>query len=322
MASRRRRPGAPEPGDGPRNPLTDRDPLNNPLVPRERRRGGGLGSFYGEVPTDPMSPSNPPRDRGYNIFAPSEGPPKPTRRAKPGLGRGLEDVFERINRERESLKSPGIDDLFRDTSKGGEEPPDDYVPDGYDPEALPLPEYIEPILQAERPSDMSADEARFAVKRPDLDSRFYGQGSTKSTRVHAIQWIPTHRSESGMVYGDIFVAFARPQRGKSGLFLYTDKSAETWTNFKNSSSLGRYVNKLGTPETQDALDSELFAFYKSKHPIYSTWIFEEMARWNTIRPGNALGGDDAKTAAEVAESVEADPTLAKIKARRAAKKRL
>jgi hypothetical protein len=133
-----------------------------------------------------------------------------------------------------------------------------------------------------------------------------------------MQWIPTNRGESGVVFGDIFVAFARPSKGKSSLVVYTDKSEETWMGFKSSRSLGQFINTMmGPPLDQDDMTSELYDFYRGKHVGYSRWIFEEMDRWRSIRPNNELVGIEAKTAAGATEAVTSDPRIKAAAERRA-----
>jgi hypothetical protein len=278
------------------------------------RETGGLSSMYngpyaeGSYATEVSRPAG--GYRNPNIFDPAQGPPKPWKKPKPGI------APEALDRIRQDLNSIKYSPASRDEMDGGEPPDAGWYEDTEEEEPLPAPEYIESILQADRPAEMDSDEARFAVVRPDLDKRFYGQGSERSTRVHAMQWIPTHRSEYGTVFGDIFVAFARPSKGKSALFVYTDKSEETWENFKSNPSLGSAVNGLGAPEDQAKMTEDLYNFYESKHLMHMRWIFREPDKWRRIRPNNSIAGDEAKTAAEATATIGESPKLAAIKARR------
>lgn len=171
----------------------------------------------------------------------------------------------------------------------------------------PYPEYVE-ILQAEYPSGYKG--TRFRVVRPDNNKMFYGQGNTRSTRVQAMQWIPTEVSEvDGSVTGDIFVAFARPQEGKSGLFVYTEKSLDTWKSLRDSNSIGRSINALGDPLPQEDMGEEMYSKYRDLHRGVSLWIFDKS--WRSIRNPNEVGEVDKKRTkkereAAVSEALETE----------------
>lgn len=200
-----------------------------------------------------LPPGRPKRDRGYDIFSPQEGPPSPTRKAGPGLG---PSGLERIQEEL------------------------------IDRSDLPKPEYIYPIKQSTK--------ASFSTKRPDKYVEFYkAAASQQSTRVYAMQWIPTYRKD-GRIVGDIFVAFARPSNGKNSLFVYKEKDESEWATLKvggEDSSFGRAVKSLGSP---DSYDDSLFSFYEEIHPDHETWIYDSMDWWAVIRPGNESVGSKRK----------------------------
>lgn len=211
------------------------------------------------------------------------------RRGRKRRGLGPEGLA-RIREDLKEFKEP----LYDEVDEGPpEEPPEEES--GPERPRLPPPEYISNILQAEWPSGTDTDESRFRVLRPDKDSKFYGQGSSRSTRVHAIQWIPTDIDEYGRVTGDIFVAFARPSKSVgSSLFLYASHDVETWDSFKSSGSLGVSVKSLlGTAISKKEMDEKEIENYKRLHPIHSSWIFDskEMIKWTAIRPGNSIEGE-------------------------------
>lgn len=257
--------------------------LNEPFVTKE---GSGLSSLFQQSPGFPeghIAPSSSVREG--SVFDPIYGPPKPRKRVKPGLGpSGRERIRDELSRP-PLESSPFV--------PSGEEPPDEPGDiDGGGRPSLPRPEYIKAIGQAERPPEMSPDEARFEVLRPDKDKRFYGQGAKgKSTRVQAMQWIPTSINEVGEITGDIFVAFARPSKGKSGLFLYKEKDYETWVDLRSSGSIGRSITALGSPVSQEDVSEDTYSDYRALHPYHSSWIFEDGGGWLTIRAGNSLSGD-------------------------------
>jgi hypothetical protein len=135
-----------------------------------------------------------------------------------------------------------------------------------------------------------------AYKRPDLDKDAYGQGSQKSTRVWAFQWIPTNFYEDGdTAEGDFLVAFARKSNAQSHtLYVYKNIKGGAFDTATSSSglSLGRWVNRMlgtGFPYTSEDGDS-----YKELHPTFPAddWIFstERMALWSSKgRPVAATG---------------------------------
>lgn len=241
-----------------------------------------------------------------------------SRKRRPGLTRGLQEIFDRkddsfsLDRwledpiygplppqpERRTQGPPEQTNVVGPT-RPRDRGPNINLPEMMETEAgreptryesylftkLPRPEYIESIPQAVYPSGYKG--VQFKIKRPDNNEMFYGQGSSRSTRVQAMQWIPTELDEvTGDVKGDIFVAFARPQEGKSGLFVYKNKSEDTWKSLKKSSSIGRSINVLGLPEPQDSMTEDMFSVYRKLH-TGETWIFDKS--WMTTREPNEAG---------------------------------
>lgn len=179
---------------------------------------------------------------------------------------------------------------------------------------LPPPSDVIMVDQAQSARVVRTGKTKgMSYARPDLDPSAYGQGSAKSTRVWAMQWIPTMvmspepptedngsreqylegygfelMDDSG-VYGDILVAFARPSRSqKSSLYIFKSNTRLAWDSFSSSSSLGRAVRLLngGTP-----FDDGHANFYRDLHPDFpdSDWIFSSsyMGMWSTP-PGRAV----------------------------------
>lgn len=216
------------------------------------------------------------RDRGYDIFSPEEGPPAPRRAPRPGLGNlGLERIQEALAEFREEPLAPP------------EEPPTEE--DTVDRSNLPKPEYIYPIKQSTK--------ASFSTKRPDKYFEFYGAAaSQQSTRVYAMQWIPTHRV-GGDIVGDIFVAFARPSNGKSSLFVYKEKKISIWENLKAGGPEGSFGKTVRTLGSHGSYDSDLFSIYEKIHPDHETWIYDSLEWWDVIRPMNESVGTPRKRGA-------------------------
>lgn len=240
-----------------------------------------------------------------------------SKRRRPGLGRGLEEIIAQAE-ERLGEPTPGYDELFRQTEnpEGGPSPrePRDREPREFkepsvgrrkpglgekgisrirqELEGLPPPEEIHPIAQSTK--------GGFSTPRPDRHVEFYSAaGNKQSTRVASAQWIPTEMFKSGVV-GDLFIAFARPHKGKSTLFLYKNVSEKTWSDFKNTTSFGKFIPRLG--EYSDHSDVE-YDFYRKLHPDNDWWIFSKS--WTTIRENNesVVGGKAPRgTAARVASS--------------------
>lgn len=95
----------------------------------------------------------------------------------------------------------------------------------------------------------------------------YGQGPEASTRVRAMQWLPTSADN----VGDILVSFRRPSRNQDGeyksLYIYKNLPLDVWETFRENTSLGRYINLRlhnGVPFTKG--DEETYTdFYIKMH---------------------------------------------------------
>lgn len=242
-----------------------------------------------------------------------------SRKRRPGLTRGLQEIFDRkddsfsLDRwledpiygplppqpERRTQGPPEQTNVVGPT-RPRDRGPNINLPEMMETEAgrepnsyesylfklLPSPEYIEEIKQAQYPAGYRGID--FLVVRPDNNEMFHGQGNSRSTRVQAMQWIPTVLNEkTNAVRGDIFVAFARPSRGKSALFVYIDKSEDEWKFLKTTKSIGRAINGLGLPEKQEAMTDEMYKEYRDLHPGTTSWIFDKS--WMSIREPNTIG---------------------------------
>jgi hypothetical protein len=186
-----------------------------------------------------------------------------------------------------------------------DEPPSDGG--GDTTPTLPPPSEIKTLEQSTKSSK--------ATPRPDLHKEFYGDGSSRSTRVQAMQWIPTRVQEpltldpesseyanamlygfdantASTVYGDILVAFARPSNNQApqALYVFKDNPESNWGMVSTSTSVGRAVNLLngGTPY----VDSDA-SRYKDIHKYtiddetgapWAMWIFDDV--WG-LRENNA-----------------------------------
>lgn len=174
--------------------------------------------------------------------------------------------------------------------------------------ALPPPSEVIMVAQAQSARISTRGKTRgMSYARPDLDPDAYGKGNERSTRVWAMQWVPTMvmdsrpateddgsgeqylqgygfelMDDSGL-YGDILVAFARPSNSqKSSLYVYRANTQVAWETFSSSTSLGRSIRLLngGTPFSDN--DE---ARYRKAHPLVddSNWIFNSsyMSMWST-----------------------------------------
>lgn len=186
-----------------------------------------------------------------------------------------------------------------------DEPPSDGGGDTIP--ALPPPSEIKTLEQSTK-SDK-------ATPRPDLHKEFYGDGSSRSTRVQAMQWIPTRMQDpinldpesseyanamlygfdannASTVYGDILVAFARPSNNQDpqALYVFKDNPESNWGMVSTATSVGRAIKLLngGTPY----VDSDA-SRYKDIHKYtiddetgapWAMWIFDEI--WG-LRANNA-----------------------------------
>jgi hypothetical protein len=203
--------------------------------------------------------------------------------------------------ERRAAEDREADEREEEARKKTDE---DVAPEETEDDSLPTPEYIDFISQA------SGFGIGKPYPRPDLHPIFYNEGPDKSTRVHAMQFIPTSKgtdqvtpfasqllpamgySKQFGVVGDILVAFARPSKGKSTLFIYKNQTGMQWLGLKNATSLGKRIKTLGSAEPYSP---SMGARYKELHKntmdggsLYDNWIFNEdqLARWMVIRPDN------------------------------------
>jgi hypothetical protein len=232
-----------------------------------------------------------------------DSPPRPNKWLDELLeGAYRYDETEKARRDREfdiydtPRSREAIEDLEEEERKAAED--EEVVPEETEDDSLPVPEYIDFISQA------SGIGLGKSYPRPDLVPTFYNEGPDKSTRVHAMQYIATSKetpfnfSVLGTAQatptsnGDILVAFARPSKGKSTLFVYKNKNYLQWSALKSSTSLGKFVKSLGSAEPYN---ESMGTRYKDLHKNtmdggspYDNWIFNEdqLARWMVIRPDN------------------------------------
>lgn len=175
------------------------------------------------------------------------------------------------------VSAPEDQDMWSEEEVGGDE-------ELAEAEPLGVPEYIDEVIQ-------SLVRGR-PTKRPDKYVEYYSSNNPKknqyqSTRVHAMQWIPT----IGYSVGDILVAFARPSNSQAhALYVYENNTRDDWDTFKNGTSLGKYIRSLKGGRMYADSDG---LRYKKLHENtmdggypYDFWIFNEMERWSTIRPNN------------------------------------
>lgn len=232
----------------------------------------------------------------------------PPRRVR-GLGTRLGEIIENAPYYRPSAAEA----LYGGTSAATEKDIEESLSSVIEPpETLPLPEYISDIPQA--------DKIGLAVptSRPDRYKKYgyYGQGPKKSTRVHAMQWIPTmvtkrlmiaeqedelsgqaalykgFQLEAPALFGDILIAFARPSNVQAhSLYVYEHQAESVWRALEATTSLGTWVNRLSNGRPYTTTDGDR---YKKIHKNtmddgypYDYWIFNEMDRWSTIRPDNS-----------------------------------
>lgn len=201
----------------------------------------------------------PPATPSTRVIKSTEYAATPRKRVRPGLG------------------APGIERIQEALAEFREEPPEEPPSkDSTEDEKLPPPEYKGPVLQSTKGTR--------ATTRPDKYSEYWGDGSQRSTRVAAAQWIPL-RYKEGELYGDILVAFARPSGAvKSSLVVYRGKSIVEWIGFRDNESLGVAVKELEPVSTVTDDDIET---YKDLHTVTPDggWIFEKS--WAAVRPGNS-----------------------------------
>lgn len=213
---------------------------------------------------------------------------------RPGLGEPGKSFISSELTAAEEYDIWGISEAYSEEPKAPADTPPSEPPgdsEGTEPiEELPPPEYIYEIKQSSKPYPYKA-------ARPDLIDVFYGDGPDRSTRVRAMQWVPTEKN-GDVVVGDIFVAFARPSEGKSALVLYTGLTEALWENFKKAKSLGVYVNEVLKDYGPVKHGPEQYKRYKDLHPSYEEeeYIFDpsNLAKWYVIRSPNSAGTDVRK----------------------------
>jgi hypothetical protein len=171
-----------------------------------------------------------------------------------------------------------------------------------EPPAVDLPDPSEVIRIAQ------STTSKRQTRRPDDAFRhgddYYIAGSTMSTRVQGIQWIPTtYINESilddrkGMLYGygpglfgDILVAFARPSKSQShAIYVFASSTESEWELLRNADSLGRTIETLSRGRMLQDGDE---ARYKDLHKgtetkdAWEDWLFD-YPEFRTIRAGNS-----------------------------------
>jgi hypothetical protein len=154
---------------------------------------------------------------------------------------------------------------------------------------LPPPSEIFTLRQSSKPKVKS-------TPRPDLYSSFYGAGPKESTRVQAMQWIPTRVSEdtseverdknvSGL-YGSIIIVFARPSKLQEPLrtgamYVYKDNTENMWNTMSKATSVGGTIKLLRNGELFSDSDGD---YYKDLHSgtidpetgsAWALWIFDD-----------------------------------------------
>jgi len=172
--------------------------------------------------------------------------------------------------------------------------------------ALPPPSDVIMVDQAYGSATIRRSKAKMGMSyaRPDLDSTAYGQGAARSTRVWAMQWVPTSSgmlidnsdnskgSLSGYVdpstyenvtFGDILVAFARPSNSQpTSLYVYNYNTLPTWEDFSSANSLGRFIKILNGGKPYSGSDGDK---YRALHPLVPEdgWIFsaDRLAMWTS-----------------------------------------
>lgn len=149
---------------------------------------------------------------------------------------------------------------------------------------LPEPDYSLGYIEQSRKSPR-------AVKRPDLYPEYYGAArATQSTRVFAMQWIPTFANED-IVMGDLIVAFARVTGLNGGkLYVYINVSFEKWAYIRDEcESFGKEINKLGHYHVFSADDQIKYESFHSKTDggkPWTYWIWNDSGTFAAGRPNN------------------------------------
>lgn len=211
-------------------------------------------------------------------------------RKRRGLGpEGLARIREDLKEFKETLPEE-IDE------GPPEEPPEEES--GPERPRLPPPEFIDGIRQSSKPYPYKAarPDSTYYIESGKKVYPFYEDGPTRSTRVRAMQWVPTSVMGTEVV-GDIFVAFARPNSGKSTLFCYKNCEEDVWKNFKTAKSLGRYVNTVLNSHGPKPHGPDDYAIYKELHPDFTgSYIFDagKLVEWFSIRNPNSAGTDERR----------------------------
>ena len=178
---------------------------------------------------------------------------------KRGLGRSLADINARIGEYELSTLIPTTD------TPSSAELNQDFViiPNAPKTRTDPLPDDFQIIDEAEY--------APYPVERviPDNDSRLYGQGPNRSTRVAAHKFVPLGRLMSraaggqkaatmGIKYGTVYVKF----QNNGAIYRYNNVPDHLYQNFRNSNSKGKFINNFldnysPTPAPNDPNASDL-----------------------------------------------------------------
>ena len=224
----------------------------------------------------------------------------PPRRVR-GLGKRLEEIIESTPFYRpsaaEALYGPEPEPAEELAATDEEE---------VEPTTLPPPSEVIMVDQAYGSATIRRGKSKVGMSyaRPDLDTTAYGQGASRSTRVWAMQWIPTSSGQlindkrnpnsnlSGYVdpsmyedvtFGDILVAFARPSNSQpTSLYVYSHNTLPTWEDFSSATSLGRGIKLLNGGRPYKGSDGD---GYRIMHPRVSDdgWIFsaDRLAMWTS-----------------------------------------
>ena len=215
----------------------------------------------------------------------------PPRRVR-GLGRRFDEIREATPEYRPSVAaalyggevtatSEEVEESLKSIARGEET-------------ILPPPEYKRRITQSRRSSR--------AVKRPDLYSEFYdAAGAEQSTRVWAMQWVPT-AAIGELVMGDLLVVFARTTGVNGGrIFVYTDVVRGVWEQISEySASYGKAIGNLPhyhVLEDHDKLRYRTLHAKTDEGMPWEDWIWDKEDVWAGGRPDNESGTYSAARAA-------------------------
>lgn len=148
---------------------------------------------------------------------------------------------------------------------------------------LPYPEYLRNIEQSRRGAK--------STPRPDLYPEFYdAAGYGQSTRIWAMQWIPT-AANGDLVIGDLLVVFARTTGVNGGrIFVYTDVPRGKWVDITEySSSYGKAISGLSHYHVLDDPDKLRYQTLHAKTDEgtpWEDWIWDKEGVWAGGRPNN------------------------------------